>query len=88
MLSWAFLAALQKVVDPVVLESIAIGVKSLRLSDQLHFFVVVGSPTIRSNHGPFKVGVLEVCTLKLRLSLLLIFTSLAPFFLFLSNGVL
>ena len=88
MLSRAFLATLQKVVDPVVLESVAIGVKSLRLSDQFHFFVVVGSPTIRGNHGSLKVGMLEVCTLKLRLSLLLIFTSFALFLLFLSNRVL
>ena len=60
MLSWAFLATFQKIVDPVVLESVAIGVKSLRLSYQFHFFVIVGSPAIRGNYGPLKVGMLEV----------------------------
>ena len=53
-------ATLHKVVDPVVLEGLRVGVKALRLGDQLDLLVVVWSSAIRRNDCPLEVRVLEV----------------------------
>ena len=53
-------ARLHQVVNPVVLERFRVGIETFRLSDQLHFFVVVGGASIRRNHGSLKVRMLEV----------------------------
>ena len=51
---------LHQVVDPVVLERFRVGVETFRLSDQLHFFVVIGGPSIGRNYGSLEVRMLEV----------------------------
>ena len=56
----SLLLALEHLVDPVVLEGVLIGVKPFWLRDNLHLLVVVRGASVRTNHGLFKVRVLEV----------------------------
>lgn len=55
-------AAVDKAVDPVVLEFELAWVKSLGLGDHFNFLVVVRSAAVGCDHCPFEVRVLEVHT--------------------------
>lgn len=70
--TWALPTRLHQVIHPIILESIAVGVKSLWFRNQLHFFVVVGSSSIGGNHSSLEIGVLKVGTRVVNLRLLLL----------------
>ena len=58
--SRALLAALQHIVDPVILKGVRVGVKAFRLRDYLDFLVVVGRTAVRANDCLLEICVLEV----------------------------
>ena len=49
-----------KVIHPIILEAIRVGVEPIRLRDDLDLPVVVGGAAVRGNHRPLEVRVLEV----------------------------
>mmetsp|Transcript_2939 Transcript_2939/g.3472 ORF Transcript_2939/g.3472 Transcript_2939/m.3472 type:complete len:224 (-) Transcript_2939:5779-6450(-) len=53
-------SASHQVIDPVVLESLRVGVEAFRFGNELHLLIVVGSASIGGDDSPLKVGVLEV----------------------------
>jgi len=53
-------ATLHQVLDPIVLEVIAVRIESLRLCDDLNLLIVVRSSTVGCDDSSLKVGVLEV----------------------------
>lgn len=56
-------ATSHKVLDPVVLKTIAIWIEAIRISDNFYLTVVVWCSTIGGNNSPLKVGMLEVGTI-------------------------